>query len=167
MTIENIVAVLGLLGIGGLISGYFTLLWQRRSADMAKKKEYKETRYKCIIMLMQGCLDFQRSRGEFQKYGYAIQTIEDLTALLRAEHINAFLFASDDFIRAFGQFIQCPTEAHLVSTALCIRKDLWGVKTRLSLSDIPELPNQTVQRTGASRSAQGSNSTSLAAGSRR
>lgn len=146
MTIENIVAVLGLLGIGGLISGYLTLLWQRRSADMAKKQEFKETRYKCIIMLMHGHLDFQRSRGELQKYGYSIQTIEDLTALLRAEHINAFLFASDDFIRSFGQFIQSPTEVHLVRTALCMRKDLWGVKTRLSLSDIPELPNESMQR---------------------
>jgi len=29
MTIENIIAVVSLLGIGGLISAYFTLLWQR------------------------------------------------------------------------------------------------------------------------------------------
>jgi hypothetical protein len=44
MTIENIAAILGLLGIGGLVSGYFTLLWQRRSAELAKRQEYKETR---------------------------------------------------------------------------------------------------------------------------
>jgi hypothetical protein len=147
MTIENIVAILGLLGIGGLISGYFTLLWQRRSVDLAKKQEYKETRYKCITMLMHGRLDFERSRCELLKYGYSIHTTEDLTALLRAEHINAFLFASDDFIRSLGEFIQTPSEANLVQTALCIRKDLWGVKTRLSLLDIPkipELPNQTI-----------------------
>jgi hypothetical protein len=166
MTIEN-AAVLGLLGIGGLISGYFTLLWQRRSTDLAKKQEYKETRYKCIILLMHGCLDFERSRGELQKYGYSIDTVDDLTALLRAEHINSFLYASDDFIRSLSEFIQTPTETSLVKAALNIRKDLWGVKTMLSLSDIPELPNQTDQRTGASRSAQKTNRTSPAAGSRR
>jgi hypothetical protein len=147
MTIENIVAVLGLLGIGGLISGYFTLLWQRRSTALAKMQEYKETRYKCIILLMRAYLDFNRYRGELQKYGYSIKSISDLTALLRDEHISAFLYASDDFIRSLGDFIRTPSEMSLVKAALSMRKDLWGVKTRLSLSDIPELPNQALHST--------------------
>ena len=103
MTIENAISVLGLCGFGGLVSGYCTLMWQRRNADMARKQEFKETRYQCIILLMHGCLDFDRSRGELQKRGYSIATLEDLFALLRAEHINAFLFASDDFIRSIGR----------------------------------------------------------------
>jgi hypothetical protein len=42
MTVENIVAMLGLLGLGGLVSGYFTLL-QRRHAELSKHQDYKET----------------------------------------------------------------------------------------------------------------------------
>ncbi len=147
MTLENIIAILGLLGIGGLISGYFSLLWQRRNSNLAKKQEYKEARYKCIIPLMHGCLDFDRSGGELRKHGYAIDTIDDLLALLEAEQINAFLYASDEFIRCLGKFIQAPSKESLVKTALTIRNDLWGVKTRLSLSDIPEMPKKTGNRT--------------------
>jgi len=146
MTIENAIAVLGLLGIGGLVSGYCTLMWQRRNAELAEKQKYKESRYKCIILLMHGCLDFDRSCGELQKHGYAIQSIDDLIALLRAEQINAFLYASDDFIRSLGDFLRDHNDTNLVKTALTIRKDLWGVKSRLSQVDVPEIASATIQQ---------------------
>jgi hypothetical protein len=142
MTIENIVAVVSLLGIGGLISAYFTLLWQRRSKNLEKMGEYKETRYKCILLLMRASLDFERYRGELQKSGYSIEDIRDLTALLRDEHICAFLYASDEFIGVFGEFIKSPSETSLVNVALSMRKDLWGVKTGLS-STCPEPVRKT------------------------
>jgi hypothetical protein len=132
MTIANIVAVVSLLGLGGLISGYFTLQWQRGSKKLEKMAEYKETRYKCILILMRACLDFDRYQGELQKSGYSMRGIHDLTALLHDEHISAFLYASDDFLTAFQEFIQSPSEKGLVKVALSMRKDLWGVKTRLS-----------------------------------
>lgn len=132
MTIENVVAILGLLGLGGLISGYFTLIWQRRHAELSKYQEYKESRYKCIILLMHGVLDFERSRMDLLKYGYNINEPKDLIALLRAEHVNAYLYASDEFLHALEDFISTPNEAHLYHTALTIRKDLWGVKTKMS-----------------------------------
>lgn len=147
MTAENIIAILGLLGLGGLLSSYFTLLWQRRSAEMTKKQEYKETRYKCIIMLMHAVLDFDRSKKELQKYGYQLNNRDDLLALLAAEHINAFLFASDDFLTAFGQFIATPNMSNLRNAAMAIRKDLWGVKTKLSMKHFEKMPNQTMEGT--------------------
>ena len=147
MTAENIIAILSLLGLGGLLSSYLTLLWQRRNADLAKKQDYKETRYKCIIMLMQGVFDFDRSKKEFQKYGYQIHNLDDLLALLRAEHINAFLFASDDFLTAFAQFIQEQNQTNLHRTALAIRQDLWGVKTSLSMKHFQKLPDQASEVT--------------------
>ena len=54
---ENLIQIIGLLGIGGLISSYFTLLWQRKNAEEKSKQEYKETRYKCIILLMKALLE--------------------------------------------------------------------------------------------------------------
>lgn len=128
--------MLGLVGLGGLISGFLTLKWQRRNAALEGKQDFKETRYKCITLLMHGMLDFERALGNLQKHGYPIVTIDDLAALLRTEHINAFLFGSDDFIRSLGQFIETPSEANLVKTALTMRRDLWGMETELSVQDI-------------------------------
>src|SRR5262245_57046507 len=136
MTVENIVAMLGLRGLGWLVSGYFTLPWQRRHAELSKHQDYKETPYKCVILLMHGVLDFDRSKPELQKYGQPVNTPEDLTALLRAEHVNAFLYASDEFLSTLEEFLCSPSWRNLYRTALAICGDLWRVKSGLTLDDV-------------------------------
>jgi hypothetical protein len=136
MTAENVVAIIGLLGLGGLVSGYFTLMWQRRHAELSKYQEYKETRYKCIILLMHGVLDFKRSKAELQKYGQPVNTVDDLSALLRAEHVNAFLYASDEFLGTLEDFLGDANWRNLYRTALAIRRDLWRVQSQLTLEDV-------------------------------
>src|ERR1700722_4944005 len=131
MTLENVLSVLGVLGIGSLISSYVALLLQRRNADRIKHQEYKETRYKCIIMLMHTYMNFDQNKAMLKKYDYDIQNRSDLTDLLKAELINSFLFATDDFIHSFEQFIETPSQPNLRRVALAIRKDLWGVKTKI------------------------------------
>jgi len=131
MNAETILSVLGTLGLGGLISSYLTILWQRRNENKAKHQEYKETRYKCIVMLMHAYMNFDQNKEMLVKHGYDIQNKKDLTDLLRAEHINSFLFASDAFIEAFQVFIQTPTDENIRKVALTIRKDLWGLRTKL------------------------------------
>lgn len=46
---EHLIEIVVLLGIGGLISNYLTILWQRRNTEEKAKQEYKETRYKRIV----------------------------------------------------------------------------------------------------------------------
>jgi len=53
---DSLLKIAGLLGIGGLISSYFTLLWQRKNEDTKARQEYKETRYKCVVLLMKALL---------------------------------------------------------------------------------------------------------------
>ncbi|HVU27846.1 MAG TPA: hypothetical protein VHG71_08945 [Verrucomicrobiae bacterium] len=131
MNATTILSILGTLGLGGLISSYLTILWQRRNENKAKHQEYKESRYKCIILLMHAYMNFEQNKDMLIKHGYEIQSKKDLAELLRTEHINSFLFASDDFIKTFQIFIETPTEENIRKVALAIRKDLWGLKTHL------------------------------------
>ncbi|MGI6240906.1 MAG: hypothetical protein BWY44_00099 [Candidatus Omnitrophica bacterium ADurb.Bin292] len=55
MTLENIISVVSLLGIGGLLGAYFRVLWERNNAIL--KQDYKKVRYKCIIILALAYLD--------------------------------------------------------------------------------------------------------------
>jgi hypothetical protein len=129
MNAETILSILGTLGLGGLISSYLTILWQHRNENKTKHQEYKETRYKCIILLMHAYMNFEQNKDMLVKHGYDIQTPKDLEELLRTEHINSFLFASDSSIKTFEIFIQTPTEENIRKVALAIRKDLWGIGT--------------------------------------
>jgi hypothetical protein len=95
---NNVIQIIGALGIGGLISSYLTLLWKNRQQDARNRQDYKEQRYKCIVMLLHAHLNFQRNVSQLNKYGYDIASPEDLTDLLEAELINSYLFASQEFI---------------------------------------------------------------------
>ena len=57
---DNLIKIVGLLGIGGLVSSYLTILQQRRNTEEKAKQEYKETRYKCIVLLMQAFVEFEK-----------------------------------------------------------------------------------------------------------
>ena len=96
MNTQTIVSILGALGIGTLISGitssWITLLWQRRNEDKAKHQEFKEVRYKCIILLMHAYINFDQSKEMLVKHGYDIQNKKDLTDLLQTISLKLFKF---------------------------------------------------------------------------
>lgn len=134
MSVENALSFLGLLGIGGLLSSFLTILWQRKNANKVRHQEYKETRYKCIIILMHAYLNFDKNKSVLLKHGYDIHHTADLADLLKTEHVNAFLYASDEFIQDLGAFIKEPNEHNLYLVARAIRKDMWGLKTSIGVS---------------------------------
>lgn len=128
---QTVISVLGLLGIGGAVSAYVTHYMQRKLAEHGKSQEFKETRYKCIILLMHAYQNPDKELKHLNERGYSLEGKDDLAELLRTELINAYLFASDDFLFSFEEFIKKPTQENLKKTALCMRKDLWGLKTKL------------------------------------
>jgi len=69
MNIEGIFNVLGPLFIGGFIVHYAHVLWERKSSQLLKKQEFKETRYKCIIILMLRSLDFEKNMPMLPLHG--------------------------------------------------------------------------------------------------
>jgi hypothetical protein len=136
MSVDTIIPlIVGVIGTG-LVSSYFTIRWQRRNADLARLQEYKETRYKCIILLMHAYMNFDKEIERLGKHRPDIKTYRDLEDELRSEHINSFLYASDYFIQSLQDFIATPNNLNLRNTALAIRKDLWGIKTNLELKGI-------------------------------
>ena len=125
----ELIEIIGALGIGGIISSYFTLIWKNKQQDYRIRQELKEKRYKCIILLLQTRLDFKKKLEYLHNYGYSeISSLEDLNELLKDELINSYLFASTNFISALEQFIEQPNKENLLIIAKEIRKDLWNLK---------------------------------------
>ena len=133
---ENLIKAVGLLGIGGLISSYFTLLWQRKNEDTKARQEYKETRYKCIVLLMKALIEFDKYKDMLIKHGYVISNKGDLIDLLKDEQLSAVLYASKSFIKTLGSFINNPNKNTLVDAVIEMRKDLWRLKGVLVPGDI-------------------------------
>ena len=136
VTFQNMVAAIGLLGIGGLLGHYFQILWQRRSSELSKKQEFKEVRYKCIIILMYASLDFDKNKLELEKVGRNFRSLNDVLEELQMEWYNMILFASDDALKAMHSFIQSPTRSQFKSAALAMRADLWGGKISTDLEQL-------------------------------
>jgi len=133
---ENLISIIGLLGLGGLISSYFTLLWQRKHEDTKARQEYKETRYKCIVLLMKALIEFEKYKGMLVKHGYDISSKNDLIDLLKDEQLSAVLYASKGFIKSLGSFINNPNKNTLVYAVIEMRRDLWRLKGALTSEDL-------------------------------
>ena len=57
--------------------------------------------------------------------------IEELDTELK----NMLLYADDKVVNKMGQFVNSPTKENFWLTALEMRKELYGIKTNLELSD--------------------------------
>lgn len=57
MVYEEIVAILGIVGIGGIIAISLTYAYEKRKQVKFSEQELKETRYKIIIAKMGALLD--------------------------------------------------------------------------------------------------------------
>jgi hypothetical protein len=128
MTVENGMSVLGLLGVGGILGNYFQFLWNRRNAEFSKLHEFKEARYKCIIILMYGLLNFAKNRENLKGAGRDFESQDDLREELRTEWHNMLLFASEDALHSVQAFIEAPTADTFKAAAVAMRGDLWGGK---------------------------------------
>ncbi|HBO84332.1 MAG: hypothetical protein A2073_05690 [Deltaproteobacteria bacterium GWC2_42_11] len=129
MNLENVFTILGLLGLGGLLGTYFRILWERKNSALLQKQEFKETRYKCIILLLLSHLDFDKNKPMLHQHGRSyINRIEDLQDELKLEWNNMILFASDEVLSRMREFIENPSQENFQKTAVAMRKDLWGGK---------------------------------------
>jgi len=63
-----------------------------------------------------------------------INNLDDLKSELQVEWVNSWIFAGDNTIRSFKQFIENPNENTFAQTILSMRQELWNKKTNLPLS---------------------------------
>lgn len=132
MILENTFNVIAPLFIGGFLVHYAHVLWERKSSQLLKKQEFKETRYKCIIMLMLSLLDFEKNKQMLHLHGRQyISNKEDLIYELKLELNNMILYASDEVLETTNNFIQNPSQHSFYKVATRMRKDLWGGKLSL------------------------------------
>jgi hypothetical protein len=129
MNFENVSTILGLLGLGGALGTYLRVLWERKNSVLLQKQEFKEVRYKCIIILSLSLLDFDKNKYLLhQNKREYIKTPQDLISELKIEWNNMILFASEEVLLSMHAFIKNPSTECYRRMAIDMRKDLWGGK---------------------------------------
>lgn len=123
-----------------IISAYITTKFQfwneKAKKENEKRQEFKDVRYKAIIILMFSALNFDKNKPMLHSHGRtSLNTIDDLVDELDAEWKNMILYANDNVVKAMGAFVQAPSLENFWSTTIEMRKDLYGIKTHLEKSD--------------------------------
>lgn len=136
MTLENVLAIVGALGLGALIPKLFDIYSDERKNRSQSRHEFKQVRYKAIILLMYTYLDFDERNKFLLAHNRNFRTKKDLLEELLTEWTNMTLFASDNVIRAMKAFVKNPSEDSYLTVTLAMRKNLYNVKTSLTISDL-------------------------------
>ncbi len=133
---EIILSIVAFIGSAGIIGASLTYYFDKRKQIKFREQEYKETRYKAIILQMR----ILRNPDNFRYYKLKRpdwQTINDVENELEDEWYNSILFASDDVIKSLKEFILKPDDyRNYAKTAFAMRKDLWNKKTSLEPKEI-------------------------------
>jgi len=127
VTISSLALVLSGLGIGGLLGAYAKALLDKQQLKFSQLFDFKQARYKAISVLIGAAIDpIESELANLRKHGYDdIKTPEDLDRLLRLEHHNALIFASDDVMRAFRAFLTDKSTVNWEEMARAIKRDLY------------------------------------------
>ncbi|RZJ91051.1 MAG: hypothetical protein EOO20_06320 [Chryseobacterium sp.] len=131
MDIPNIITLIGFMGIGALIKSFVDAALHKRQNRSQKQHEFKETRYKAVIMLMLALLDFEKNLPNLKQHGRNYSSPEQLLDEIKDERNNMLLYASDSVINAIKQFINEPNELTFYEAAIKMRQDLYGLGTKL------------------------------------
>lgn len=136
MTASEIISLIGLIGIGGLLKSLFDLFIGRRKIKSEKKQEFKETRYKAIILLCHAYVNYESEEMALIIQRPDIKSREVLFNELRAEWINMVLYASDKVILAMKKFLESSDQITFNEMVLAMRKDLYGIRTKLKMENL-------------------------------
>lgn len=132
MTVEQILAALGLIGIGGVIQAVVTYVIGLRKKKSDAKQELKEKRYKIILLLCYAFVNYEREHTKLVINRPNITSKEELLNELNAEWINMSLYASDNIISKMKNLLELQNKETYNSLIIEMRKDLYSVKTKLT-----------------------------------
>lgn len=126
MDAQILITVLFSLGIGGLLGVFAKSFLDKQQHKFSKVFEYKEARYKAIMILMWVTMNpTEFELDKLMKHRPDIRNINELDEELKLEYHNAMLFASDEVLSAMSDFLEKKNiEAWKVVTK-AIRKDLY------------------------------------------
>lgn len=124
--INNIILILSGLGIGSILGVIAKSFLDKQQHKFSKIFEYKEVRYKAIMILMWVAMN--PSKYELQmlsKHRSDIKSAEDLDSELNLEYHNAMLFASDEVLDALNTFLKQKNIENWQITVRAMKKDLY------------------------------------------
>jgi hypothetical protein len=131
------------LGIGSVVTALIQHTLKRREAAHQSQREALEARYKVIILLMYAAYDFKSNETAMRINRPNVKNREQVLEDLRAEWVNALLFASSETLEALRLFISDPTVNHLTDCAISMRRDLG--RDPLLLKDVGLPPSGSVR----------------------
>ena len=144
MEIETVLSILTTLGVGSLIGARAKTLYDKRAYFEKKLSDVNEEKYRTILIYMAFALK-PENRLHFIMRDDVLLTLSDdelpgyALDKLREYAYHSLLYASDEVIIAIREFIKQPTRANYVSTAIAMRKHLWGSSTKLIANDLEEI----------------------------
>jgi hypothetical protein len=131
---EIVISVLGVVGTASIISACLTYVFDKRKKIAFREQEYKEMRYKAMVLHMK-CLLKPTDLKYMQHQRPDLESIEDVKNEVETEWYNSLLFASDDVIKSLKEFIQKPNNVSYAKTVFAMRKDCWNKKTNLKAEE--------------------------------
>ncbi|OFZ67849.1 MAG: hypothetical protein A3D92_03885 [Bacteroidetes bacterium RIFCSPHIGHO2_02_FULL_44_7] len=143
MNTEQILAALGLIGIGGIIQALVSYIIGSRKKKSDAKQELKEIRYRAIILLCYAFINYEREKTALMINRPNITSKDELLNELNAEWVNMSLYASDDVIIRMKQLLEKQTESTYNALIIEMRRDLFSVKSKLN-ADTYKLTNTKV-----------------------
>ncbi len=123
---ENITLILSALGIGSLLGVFVKSFLDKQQHKFSKVFEYKETRYKAIMILMWVSMNpSEYELSKLAKHRPDIKSLEELDKELNLEYHNTMLFASDEVLESFHVFLQQKDIVSWETTVRAMKKDLY------------------------------------------
>ena len=105
----------GIIGIGGILTAVVTAVFNKSNEIEFQKLQNNEKRYKCAILLMEVCLDFEKLK-HIEEFRDELKTRADVMEKLRFEYNQMLLYSSKATITAIKNFIESPSKEFLYNT---------------------------------------------------
>ncbi|WKN42097.1 hypothetical protein [Tunicatimonas pelagia] len=136
MEIAEIIKAIGLIGIGGLLKSLLDYLIGVKKQKAETQHDFKQPRYKAIILQCYIFIFYDKERDRLQLSRPDLKTKEDLYDEIYVEWVNMTLYASDKVVFAMKCFVQKPNQKTFNSLILSMRKDLYGIRTKIRTDDL-------------------------------
>jgi len=134
-TVQLIISALTLLGIGGVIGGYFSYIFAKRKELQLKILELKEKRYRSCILFMDAYLHPENTKYLSSRYP-DISGAYDVFAYLTMEYQEMLIYAPKNVASAVKEFIDSPSDDLYFHSILQMRGDLALKQADLTLSEV-------------------------------
>lgn len=134
MDFQTISSVVGLSSLISILSNViFGYIEKKRMIKFQKRTEEKERRYQFILAYMLVVLDSNNfihvdlsgAQGEIVKNMTPEERNQFFFDEIKAYYVFSHLYASDEVLFRFKNFLDAPSEENYQNVAKSMRKDLW------------------------------------------